>query len=308
MVKQSASHSDCVKIQSSRGDKALIACFYVFNALFASICLLPFLMVVSASFTKEKALLEFGYKLWPTVFSLDAYRMLKESANLFQSYAVTIFITVVGTALSMLFTCSIAYALSVKSFRSRSFISLFVYFTMLFSGGMVPTYLLITKTLKLQNTIWVLIIPSLCSAWNILLMRNFFNGISPSLAESAKLDGANDITIMFRIILPISLPGIATISLFYALNYWNEWMHCLLYIDSNHEQLYTLQYLLQRMLREVNFMKTHGASVAGLSAAELPAYTNRMATVVVAVGPIILLYPMLQKYFVQGLSIGAVKG
>ena len=150
----------------------------------------------------------------------------------------------------MLFTCAVSYAMSVKNFKSRSVLALFIYFTMLFNGGLVATYLLITKTLMLQNTIWVLLFPSLCNAWNILLMRNFFNGIPDSLAESAKIDGANDIVILFRIIIPISLPGIATIGLFYALSYWNEWYKCLLYIDSNHSQYYTLQYLIQRILRQ----------------------------------------------------------
>ena len=192
--------------------------------------------------------------------------------------------------------------------RVRSVLALFIYFTMLFNGGLVASYLLITKTLMLQNTIWVLLFPSLCNAWNILLMRNFFNGIPDSLAESAKIDGANDIIILFRIIIPISLPGIATIGLFYALSYWNEWYKCLLYIDSNHSQYYTLQYLIQRILRQVNYAANQPAEAVGLNSITLPTYAYRMATVVVSTGPIILLYPFLQKYFVQGLTVGAVKG
>ena len=179
---------------------------------------------------------------------------------------------------------------------------------MLFNGGLVATYLLITKTLGIQNTIWVLILPSICNAWNILLMRNFFTGIPDSLAESAKIDGANDIVILIKIILPISLPGIATIGLFYALSYWNEWYKTLLYIDSSHSQLYTLQYLIQRILRQVNYAANQPAEAVGLSAMTLPTYAYRMATIVVSTGPIILLYPFLQKYFVQGLTVGAVKG
>ena len=290
------------------GDRVLNLFFYLFITLFAVICLIPFILVVSSSLTQEQALTANGYRLWPSEFSLDAYRLVMVSADIPQAYIVTIFITIVGTFLSMLFTCAVSYAMSVKNFKSRSVLALFIYFTMLFNGGLVATYLLITKTLMLQNTIWVLLFPSLCNAWNILLMRNFFNGIPDSLAESAKIDGANDIIILFRIIIPISLPGIATIGLFYALSYWNEWYKCLLYIDSNHSQYYTLQYLIQRILRQVNYAANQPAEAVGLNSITLPTYAYRMATVVVSTGPIILLYPFLQKYFVQGLTVGAVKG
>ena len=310
MAKQisEAAHSAKNKIKMTPGDRILNLFFYVFITLFAVICLIPFILVVSSSLTQEQALTANGYRLWPSEFSLDAYRLVTVSADIPQAYIVTIFITIVGTCLSMLFTCAVSYAMSVKNFKSRSVLALFIYFTMLFNGGLVATYLLITKTLMLQNTIWVLLFPSLCNAWNILLMRNFFNGIPDSLAESAKIDGANDIVILFRIIIPISLPGIATIGLFYALSYWNEWYKCLLYIDSNHSQNYTLQYLIQRILRQVNYAANQPAEAVGLNSITLPTYAYRMATVVVSTGPIILLYPFLQKYFVQGLTVGAVKG
>ena len=310
MAKQisEAAHSAKNKIKMTPGDRVLNLFFYVFITLFAVICLIPFILVVSSSLTQEQALTANGYRLWPSEFSLDAYRLVMVSADIPQAYIVTIFITIVGTFLSMLFTCAVSYAMSVKNFKSRSALALFIYFTMLFNGGLVATYLVITKTLMLQNTIWVLLFPSLCNAWNILLMRNFFNGIPDSLAESAKIDGANDIIILFRIIIPISLPGIATIGLFYALSYWNEWYKCLLYIDSNHSQYYTLQYLIQRILRQVNYAANQPAEAVGLNSITLPTYAYRMATVVVSTGPIILLYPFLQKYFVQGLTVGAVKG
>ena len=310
MAKQisEAAHSAKNKIKMTPGDRVLNLFFYVFITLFAVICLIPFILVVSSSLAQEQALTANGYRLWPSEFSLDAYRLVMVSADIPQAYIVTIFITIVGTFLSMLFTCAVSYAMSVKNFKSRSVLALFIYFTMLFNGGLVASYLLITKTLMLQNTIWVLLFPSLCNAWNILLMRNFFNGIPDSLAESAKIDGANDIIILFRIIIPISLPGIATIGLFYALSYWNEWYKCLLYIDSNHSQYYTLQYLIQRILRQVNYAANQPAEAVGLNSITLPTYAYRMATVVVSTGPIILLYPFLQKYFVQGLTVGAVKG
>lgn len=296
------------KIKMTTGDKVLNGFFYLFISVFAIACLIPFILVISSSLTQEQALTTYGYSLWPKEFSLDAYKLVMVSSDIPTAYLVTIFITVGGTVLSMLFTCAMSYALSVKNFKSRSALALFIYFTMLFNGGLVASYLLITKTLALQNTIWVLIFPSICNAWNILLMRNFFNGIPDSLAESAKIDGANDIVILFKIILPISLPGIATIGLFYALSYWNEWYKCLLYIDSSHSQYYTLQYLIQRILRQVNYAANQPAEAVGLNAISLPTYAYRMATIVVSTGPIILLYPFLQKYFVQGLTVGSVKG
>lgn len=295
------------KIKQSKGDKALNGFFYLFIAAFAVACIIPFLLVISASFTDEATLTKLGYRLIPTEFSLDAYKLVLTAGDIPNAYVVTFFTTIVGTFISMCLTCSVAYAMSVKGFKSRARLALFIYFTMLFSGGLVSAYLLIKKFLHLDNTILVLILPSLCNAWNILLMRNFFNGIPDSLAESAKIDGANDIKILVSIILPISTPGIATIGLFYALSYWNEWYKCLLYIDSNHSQLYTLQYLIQRILRQVNYAANLPAESAALSGM-LPTYSFRMATIVVAIGPIVLLYPFLQKYFVQGLTVGSVKG
>ena len=295
-------------IRQSRGDKILNLIFYLFIAVFAVFCLMPFLLVLGSSFTEEKTLTAHGYNIIPAKFSLDAYKLVFVSGDIPQAYLVTVGTTFTGTFLSMVFTCGAAYAMSVKNFKSRGALALFIYFTMLFNGGLVANYLMITKFLHLANNILVLILPSICNAWNILLMRNFFNGIPASLAESAKIDGANDIKILIRIILPVSLPGIATIGLFYALTYWNEWYKCLLYIDSNHKQYYTLQYLIQQILRQVNYEANQPAEAVGLSALAVPTYAYRMATIIIAIGPIILLYPFLQRYFVQGLTVGSVKG
>lgn len=314
MLKKNHSSQD-TKMQSAKAqikmtasDKVMNIGFYLFISIFAILCVIPFLLVVSSSLTQEQTLTTYGYSIWPREFSLDAYKLVAVSSDIPQTYLVTIGTTCIGTFLSMVFTCGVAYAMSVKNFKSRTILALFIYFTMLFNGGLVASYLLITKSLHLENSILVLIIPSLCNAWNILLMRNFFNGIPEALAESAKIDGANDLVILIKIILPISLPGIATIGLFYALSYWNEWYRCLLYIDTNHSQYYTLQYLIQRILRQVNYAANQPAEAVGLSAVTLPTYAYRMATVVVSTGPIILLYPFLQKYFVQGLTVGSVKG
>lgn len=296
------------KIHVSAGDRTLTSCFYFLLRFLPSLHWYPLcLLVVSASFTEEVALNRFGYRLWPKEFSLDAYRLALEDGGIAQAYIITIFTTGFGTFLSMTMSCLAAYVMSVKTFRSRGAVAMFIYFTMLFNGGLVPSYLLITKFLKLQNTIWVLLLPSLCNAWNILLLRNFFNSVPDSLREAAKVDGASDVRVLWQIMLPVSLPAIATIGLFYALSYWNEWYKCLLYIDNNHNYLYTLQYLIQRILRQVNYAATLPAEAAALQG-RLPTYSFRMATIVLAIGPIVLLYPFLQKYFVAGLTVGAVKG
>lgn len=290
-------------IKMSTGDRIFAVVCYLIVGLFALACLYPFLLVVVASFTDEKTLVVEGYRLLASKWSVSAYKGLFSTNQIFYSYGVTIFVTVIGTILSMLATSAMAYALSVKNLKSRGHLAFFMYFTMLFNGGLVPTYLLISKYLGMRDTIWVYIIPSLVSAWNCLLLRNFFQAIPESLSESAKIDGANDIYILFKIILPISLPGLATIGLFYALAYWNEWYKAMLYIDS--EKLVSLQYLIMKILRNADFM----ASTAGANlTVAIPTQTTRMATVVATIGPIILLYPFLQKYFVGGLTVGGVKG
>lgn len=292
------------KIKVSMGDKVFTGICYLFLGLFAFVCLFPFLLVLSASFTDEYTLLWEGYKLFPSKVSTSAYKLLFQTSQLGSAYLVTIFTTVVGTALSLLVTSMMSYALSVKKLRIRNKIAFFVYFTMLFSGGMVSSYLLISKYLHLKDNIWVYILPALISPWNMMLLRNFFATIPESLAESAKIDGANDMTILMKIILPIAKPGLVTIGLFYALSYWNEWFRAMLYIDK--DNLITLQYLIMKILRNINFANTVAGNI-GVSM-DVPTYTVRMATVVATIGPIIFLYPFLQKYFVKGLTVGGVKG
>lgn len=291
-------------IKASWGDRIFTFGCYFLLAAFALLCLFPFLLVLSASFTDEYTLLWEGYKLIPSKFSTSAYELLMQTSQLGDAYLVTIFITVAGTMLSLLVTSMMSYALSVKKLRIRNGVAFFVYFTMLFSGGMVANYLLLSKYLHLKDNIWVYIIPALISPWNMMLLRNFFATIPESLAESAKIDGANDMTILMRIILPIAKPGLVTIGLFYALSYWNEWFKAMLYIDK--DNLITLQYLIMKILRNVNFASTVAGNI-GVSM-NVPTYTVRMATVVATIGPIVFLYPFLQKYFVKGLTVGGVKG
>lgn len=277
---------------------------YAFLIFIALVSLYPFLLLVMSSVTEESTLVNEGYKLWPSKFSFDSYKLIFKTNTVFNAYKVTIFVTVVGTACSLLVTAAMSYALSVKSFMLRGKLSMFVYFTMLFSGGLVPSYLLISKYLGLSNSLWALILPALVSPWNMFLMRNFFQEIPVSLIESAKLDGASELRILAQIVIPISKPAIATIGLFYALGYWNEWYRAMLYISK--EDLYPLQYLIMSIIRNMEFAN----SMAGQTTIDfaIPTFTVRMATTVVTIGPIIFLYPFLQKYFVKGLTVGGVKG
>lgn len=283
-------------------DKLLLAVCYIVIGTFAVICIIPFLLVLGSSFSDETKLLQSGYRIIPEKFSLEAYRAIFKSEVIFKAYSVTLFVTIVGTALSLLVTSAVSYALSVRSLKYRNSILFFMWFTMLFNGGLVPWYILITKYLQLGNSIWVMILPALVNPWFMFLLRNFFKTIPDSLAESAKIDGANDIYILIRVILPLSLPALATIGLFYALEYWNEWFRAILFIDDPNK--YPLQSLIIRIMSSISLASQMYMS----NYVTVPAYTIRTATVIVTIGPIVLLYPFLQKYFVQGLMVGAVKG
>ena len=289
----------------SAGDVALKVAFYVLLTVFALMCFYPFYQVLISSFADEDTLITEGYTLIPSKFSLDAYKTIFATDVILRAYGVTIFITVVGTVLCLVITSLAAYALSGKKLKYRNAISMYFYFTCLFSGGLVSYYLLITNYLHLDNTIWVYIIPAMFNVWNMFLLRNFFNEIPSSLIESAKLDGANEATIAFKIVLPLSLPALATIGLFTALGFWNEWMASSLYIED--ENLYTLQYIIVRMVNSIQAAQNVGQAGLPPGIISVPANTIRLATAMVTVGPIILLYPFLQKYFVKGLKVGGVK-
>jgi len=294
-----------MNIKESAGDRLLLIIMYVAITVFAIACLLPFVTVLSSSLSTETAIMTYGFKVFPKEFSLEAFRLLLQDETIYRSYGVTIFITVVGTTLAMLVTCAMAYPLSLRSLKYRNYITFYVFFTMLFHGGLVTSYILITKYLGMTDTIWVLIIPSLLNPFNMFLMRNFFKSIDESLAESAKIDGANDIYIMFRIMIPVSLPAMAAISLFYAIAFWNKWFEAMLYIRN--ENLFPLQYLIKRILDSADFSRQLAQDIT-LAEYATPTLTTRMAATIVTIGPIIFLYPFLQKYFVKGLLIGSVKG
>ena len=279
---------------------------YLFLGIFSVFCLMPFVLVVVASITQESDITKFGYSLIPKHISFEAYKLLLSSkSEIVNAYMVTIFITVVGTLTGLLMMSMSSYVMNRKDFKNRNKFAFYVYFTTLFNGGLVPFYILMVKYLQLKDNILAMILPGLVSAWSIFLMRNFMKSIPDSLYESAKIDGAGDFRIYLQIIMPLSLPAIATIGLFQALGYWNEWYNALLYIQTPSK--YPLQYFLQNMMAaaNVNNLVRMGASV---DATKIPTESLKMATAVIVTGPVILLYPFLQKYFVSGLTMGAVKG
>ena len=276
--------------------------------LLTAVCVIPLLLVVGISFTDEQSLMSNGYNLIPKDFSLDAYKyVFTGAASVGQAYLVTIVVTVVGTAGHLLFMSMLAYGLTREEVTARNKLSFFVYLPVLFNAGLVPTYMLFTRTLHLKNTIWVLILISIASSTNVLILKNFFSTIPKSLIESARIDGSSEFRTFFTIVLPLSKPSLASIGLFVAIAYWNDWLTCSLYIET--PKLQTLQYLLQSLMNNIAYLQANAGASASMEAAiaSLPSESARMATCVLAVGPIIFLYPFLQKYFEKGLTIGAVK-
>lgn len=264
----------------------------------------PFLYVISMSLTSDVALGSEGVKLIPTGFSLDAYKYLfKNAESLINAYSVTIFVTVVGTFLGTMLAIFFAYPLSKKSLPGRKGIMLYILFSMMFSGGIIPFYLVV-RGIGLGDSIWSLILPACWSSWNMILVRNFFQSLPESLEEAARLDGANDIQVLFRIMIPLSKPIIATIALYFAVGFWNSWYNALLFIDDNTKQP------LMMFLKNIMETKNVGAALIGSSSVtDIPASESlRMATVVVCTLPILCVYPFIQKYFVKGVMVGSVKG
>lgn len=291
---------------ADKKDKLLIAVFYFLISVFALLCLLPFMLMITSSFMNEKEILSEGYKLIPKQISTSAYVFLfKNPINLLYAYRVTITITVIGTVLGLFFMSMAGYVLCRKDFKYRNQISFFIYFTTLFSGGLIPSYILMVKGLHLQDSSWSMILPGIMSPWSIFLMRNFMKNIPDSLYESATIDGAGDFRIYYQIFLPLAKPALATIGLFLGLAYWNEWYNGMLYMQTATK--FPLQYFLQRIVSQANVQLLIQKGVT-VNAAELPSESIKMATAVVATGPIILAYPFAQKYFISGLTIGAVKG
>ena len=285
--------------------------FHIILGLFAACCILPFLFVVIISFSAESSIKTIGYSFVPAQWSLEAYRQVfKLGDQLWLSYFNSFFITIVGTVVSVAVCVLYAYPLFRKDFKLRGFFTFFSFFTMIFGGGLIPTYIVCKNLLGMSNNYAALIVPMLVNPFNIIVMRTFFQTSVPfDLIEAATIDGSGEYSTLTRVILPIVKPGIATVALLTALAYWNEWFLCLLYITDRH--LYPLQYLLMEMQRNAEFI-SRNSSVMGAASAEavrnLPNQTMRMAVVVFIVLPIACAYPFFQRYVVAGLTIGSVKG
>lgn len=266
----------------------------------------PLLSVVSSSLVSAKELASRSYIIIPDKIDLTAYKaLLGKTGVFFDAFKITLFRVVAGTAINLVFTYLTAYAMSKKELPGRNFITIFFFFTMLFNGGMIPTYIVV-KEVGLLNSIWVYILPGLISVWYTLLMRNFIMNIPDGLIESAEIDGASDLLIIFRIILPLSLPALAAIGLFYAVDHWNSWFDAYLYVTDTKKQ--PVQLLLRNILAqsEIRFSTLTG-SVSGTEVAP-PARSVRNAAVIITTLPILFVYPFIQKYFIKGIMIGAIKG
>lgn len=287
---------------------ALSLIAYLVVGIFAMFCILPFVLVISGSLSTEADILKYGYTLLPKSVSLIAYKILfMDLARLANAYKITIIVTVVGTFLNLMVNAMAGYVLARKTLKYRRFLSIYTIITLMFSGGMVPWYIVSVNYLHLKDKIIALIIPYLAYAWYILLMRNFFQSIPEEMHESAKIDGAREFTVFCRIILPLAKPALATVGLFAALGYWNDWWLGLMLIDK--VELQPLQLLLRTIVSNVTFLQSspNAAMMQQVSGA-IPAEGVKMAVTVLTIGPIVLLYPMAQKYFIQGIMVGAVKG
>ena len=274
------------------------------------VTLLPVLLIVIASFTDEASLIRSGYSYFPDKLSLNSYfYMVKQGLVIFRAYGISFLVTAVGTAASVLITTMLAYPMSRKSFKYRNVLAFFVFFTMLFSGGIVPSYIMWTRIFAIKNTIWALIIPNyLVSAFNVILVKNYFsNNVPDSLIEAAQIDGAGELKIFASIMLPLAVPAVATISLFTGLAYWNDWTNGLYYVSN--EKLYNIQLLLMKIMNNIQALRTNSnASLLGTGTVELPGTSIRMAMAVIGILPILVIYPLVQKYLVRGVVVGAVKG
>lgn len=280
-------------------------------SLYCVACLAPLVLIFMVSITDETSLVENGYSFFPSKISFSAYRYLfLDMGKILSAYAVTIGVCIVGTILSIMLTMLYAYPISRKSFKYRKFFSFFIFFTMLFQGGLVPWYILYTKYLYLEDNLLALILPGLVSAFNVLIVRTYLTtNIPDSILEAARIDGAGEFRIFFSIVMPLSIPVIATIGLFAVLSYWNDWYNCLLFIRT--PKYYNIQYSMYQALRSIEFLRSSNVSSLGVASSEMakvPGETLRMAMAIIGVGPIVFAYPFFQKYFIKGMTIGAIKG
>lgn len=291
----------------TRGERIFLWFNTLFLCFFTLIILVPMLSVVVRSFLSESEIARRGaFVLIPEQWRLDAYKMLYASRNnILRAYGNTLFVTGVGTALNLVFTIMLAYGLSRRNLRGRKFLNGMVFFTMLFGGGMVPSYML-NKALGLLNTRWVLILPGLVGSWNMFMMRNFFYAIPDSLEESALLDGANPVQVLVYIVLPCSLASIATIGLFYAVGHWNSWFAATIYITNG--ALLPMQNILRNIIAAGNMSDLDTLAITSEEIIRPPQEALKGASILITTLPILAVYPFIQKYFVKGVMVGSIKG
>lgn len=274
-------------------------------------CLLPFLLLIISSITQENALVRNGYSFFPEQIDFTAYKyLLVDSTSIVRGYILSAFVTVTGTVANLAVTTLFAYPLSRRDLPGRAFISFFLFFTMLFNGGLVPSYIMWTQTFHIKNTIAALLFPNLMmGAFYVIMMRTYFTtNIPEAVIEAARIDGAGELTILVRVVLPMSVPIIVTLALLVGLGYWNDWLNGLYYI--NEDRLYSIQVLLNKMLMDVQFLMSNTNAAQSLQNQDiaLPSTGIKMAVAVMGALPVLVIYPFFQKYFVKGIVIGAVKG
>ncbi|OMC72497.1 sugar ABC transporter permease [Paenibacillus sp. FSL H7-0326] len=276
---------------------------------FSLFCLIPFVLLISASFTDQEEIIAHGYSFIPRDFSIDAYTyLLDRGSDIARAYGITIFVTVVGTAASVAISALLAYPLSRSVTPHRTLIMFLVFFTMLFHGGLVPSYLVYTQLFHVKNTIFALIIPGLLmNGFYVMMMRTFFQStIPPALVEAAQIDGAGEFRTLWNVVLPLSTPVMATIGLFSCIMYWNDWQLGMIYITD--PKLFSIQNLLNRIMQDIQFINTNMSSQAADVSQNMPTDSVKMAIAVIGVLPILIAYPFFQKYFIKGIMVGAVKG
>ena len=295
-----------VKVKLGVSDIIIRTIGYILITFYALACIFPFLIIIGTSFTNEAVIRAEGVKLIPKEFTTKSYEMVMRGGMIWKSYGLTITLTLCGTVVGLLIIAMTGYALQRKDFPLRNAISFYIYFTSLFSAGLAPYYLLMTQTYKLNDSYLAVFFPLLMSPWLIILMKNFVKAIPHEITESGKIDGAGDMVIFTRLILPMLKPALATIGLFLALGYWNEWYQSSLFLSSR-VAVKPLQFQLYKVVNETQSLKN---SIAGqyITLTDVPTESLKMATAVMATGPIVFLYPFVQKYFIGGITVGAVKG
>ena len=279
---------------------------YGILTLISVLWIIPVLFIFSLSVTPETSLSEVGYRLIPKEITFDAYTyIIKNPAQILNSYKISIIVTVIGTVAGLMFTTGIAYAMSRKDFKLGKHITRFVMFAMLFHGGLIPTYIVVTQVLHLGNTLWVLILTMLVSPWNIFLMKSFLSSIPTELLEASFIDGATEYQTYFKVVLPLAKPGLATVGLLILFSYWNDWYQAMLYIDNM--DLVPLQLLLYKIISNIQFVLQNSFYLAS-EGGSFPTIAARMATCVIAIAPMLLAFPFFRKYLAKGLTLGSVKG